>query len=221
MADMPIVVLISGSGSNLQVLIDAAAAGTLPVHIRAVISNRADAHGLQRAVRAAIPAHVVDHRDYASARQYGAALRDIIDPYAPGLIVLAGFMRILDPVFINHFKNRVINLHPSLLPRYPGLDTHRRVLNNGDRVHGASVHFVTEELDAGPVIIQGSVDVETTDTAETLKRKIHEVEHRILPQAVRWFAEGRLGVTAGRVLLDGRVSPEQVLTQDRLRGTSR
>lgn len=210
---LPVVVLVSGSGSNLQVLIDAAASGALPVDIRAVVSNRADAYALERAARAGIPGHVVDHRQFADSREYGLALRQRIEPYRPGLIVLAGFMRILHPDFVNHFNNRVINLHPSLLPRYPGLDTHRRALENGDRLHGASVHFVTEALDAGPVIIQGTVNVESSDTPETLQQKVHAVEHRILPQAVRWFAEGRLSIEAGRVLLDGRQSPEQGLVQ--------
>lgn len=213
MTKTPVVVLVSGNGSNLQVLIDAAAAGTLPVEIRAVVSNRADAYGLERAARGGIPGHVVDHRQVASSREYAAALQRQIDPYQPGLIVLAGFMRILHPDFINHFKHRVINLHPSLLPRYPGLDTHRRALENGDRLHGASVHFVTEELDAGPVIIQGTVTVESSDTADSLQQKVHNVEHRILPQAVRWFAEGRLSIAAGRVLLDGRQKPEQGLAR--------
>lgn len=208
------VVLVSGSGSNLQVLINAAAGEKLPVDIRAVISNRADAYGLERAARGGIPGHVVDHKRFGSSREYAEALRREIDPYQPGLIILAGFMRILHPDFVNHFKHRVINLHPSLLPKYPGLDTHKRALENGDRLHGASVHFVTEELDAGPVIIQGSVAVESSDTAEGLQQKVRDVEHRILPQAVRWFAEGRLSIAAGRVLLDGRQRPEQGLARE-------
>lgn len=210
---MPIVVLVSGGGSNLQVLIDAAAAGSLPVDIRAVISNRADAHGLKRAARGGIPGHVVDHRRSTSSREYAEALRARIDPYRPGLIVLAGFMRVLHADFVNHFKHRVINLHPSLLPKYPGLDTHRRALKSGERLHGASVHFVTEELDAGPVIIQGRVTVASTDTPDSLQQKVHGVEHRILPQAVRWFAEGRLSITDGRVFLDGRQKTEQGLAR--------
>lgn len=220
MADMPIVVLISGSGSNLQALIDAVDAGKLPVSIRAVVSNRADAYGLQRAAAAGIPARVIDHRDFEGPRDFGLALAACIGEYTPGLIVLAGFMRILHPEFVARFRGRLINLHPSLLPRYPGLHTHRRVLEHGDRLHGASVHFVTEELDAGPVIIQGRVPVATSDTPESLQQKVRGVEHRILPTAVRWFAQGRLSISEGRVLLDGRVSPEQGLDQGSYGDTS-
>ncbi|MGA8259154.1 MAG: phosphoribosylglycinamide formyltransferase [Arenicellales bacterium] len=210
-SDMPIVVLISGEGSNLQVLIDEAAAGKLPVCIRTVISNRAGARGLERAARAGIPTHVVDHRRYRTSRDFCQALADCIDRYSPRLVVLAGFMRILDSAFVAHYAGRLINLHPSLLPRYPGLDTHRRVLDNRDTVHGASVHFVTDELDAGPVIAQGRVAVGPDDTPDTLQRKVREVEHRILPTAVRWFAQDRLSLEDGRVLLDGETRPEQEL----------
>lgn len=213
MNDMPVVVLISGGGSNLQALMDAVDAGTLPVSIRAVVSNRADAYGLERAEAAGIPGRVVDHREFTNARDFGLALADCIGEYAPDLVVLAGFMRILHPDFVARFRNRLINLHPSLLPKYPGLHTHRRVLEHGDRVHGASVHFVTEELDAGPVIIQGRIPVEPTDTPETLHEKVHRVEHRILPTAVRWFAQQRLAIVDGRVLLDGRVDPAQGLNE--------
>jgi phosphoribosylglycinamide formyltransferase-1 len=211
---MPVVVLISGEGSNLQVLIDEAAAGTLPVSIRAVVSNRDDARGLKRAARAGIPTHVVDHRRCDGPREFCQALADRIDRYAPRLVVLAGFMRILDSPFVAHYAGRLINLHPSLLPRYPGLDTHRRVLDNDDTVHGASVHFVTDELDAGPVIIQGRVAVVPDDTPDSLQRKVRDVEHRILPTAIQWFAQGRLSLTGGRVLLDGGTGPEQGLGAD-------
>lgn len=211
MAELPIVVLISGSGSNLQVLIDEVDAGRLPVGIRAVISNRADAYGLERAAAAGIPGRVLDHRGYETSRDFSRALADCIGEYAPGLVVLAGFMRILHPELVARYRDRLINLHPSLLPKYPGLHTHRRVLEHGDHVHGASVHFVTEDLDAGPVIIQGRFDVEPSDTPETLREKVQGVEHRILPEAVRWFAQRRLTVDGGRVLLDGRVGPEQGL----------
>lgn len=209
-----IVVLISGNGSNLQALIDAVAAGELPATVRAVISNRADAYGLERAAAAGIPAHVVDHRDYEDARTFGRALGERIDGYNPDLVVLAGFMRILHPEFVAHYRHRLINLHPSLLPRYPGLHTHKRALEHGDAEHGASVHFVTDELDAGPVIIQGRVAVTPEDSVESLQDKVHAVEHRILPIAVRWIAEKRISVADGRALLDGRVSPEQDLAVD-------
>jgi len=211
MAEMPIVVLVSGNGSNLQALIDAADAGTLPVTIRAVVSNRADAYGLERAAAAGIPTRIVSHRDYAGARDFGLALADCVGGFDPELVVLAGFMRILHPDFVARFRDRLINLHPSLLPKYPGLDTHRRVLEHGDEVHGASVHFVTDELDAGPVIIQDRIRVEPSDTPDSLAQKVHALEHRILPRAVRWFAQRRLSIAGGRVLLDGRISAEQGL----------
>lgn len=211
MTDMPIVVLISGNGSNLQAIIDAVAAARLPVTISAVVSNRADAYGLERAAKAGIPTHIVNHRDFQDSRQFCRALRERIDGYHPDLVVLAGFMRILHPEFVAHFKNRLINIHPSLLPKYPGLHTHERVLEYGDRKHGASVHYVTEALDAGPVIIQGRVDVDPSDTPESLQQKVHIVEHHILPKAIRWIAEKRLSVDGGRVMLDGRAGPEQVL----------
>lgn len=212
MSDMPIVVLISGSGTNLQAIIDAVVAGTLPVSIRAVVSNRADAYGLKRAAEAGIPTEVVSHRDFDDSRGFCLALRACIDGYQPELVVLAGFMRILHPDFVAHYRNRLINLHPSLLPKYPGLHTHQRVLEHGDPVHGASVHYVTEELDAGPVIIQGRVKVDARDTPERLQQKVHAVEHRILPKAIGWIAEKRLSFNGDRVLLDGGVSPEQGLT---------
>lgn len=211
MTEMPVVVLISGNGSNLQVLIDEAAAGALPVVIRSVISNQADAYGLVRAANAGIPTHVVDHRDFDGSRRFCRVLAEQIDRYDSALVVLAGFMRILHPEFVARYRERLINLHPSLLPKYPGLDTHRRALEHGDQEHGASVHFVTDELDAGPVIIQGRVSVEPRDTPESLQRKVQAVEHRILPTAIRWIAQDRVSVKDGKVLLDGRVSPEQDL----------
>lgn len=211
MSDMPVVVLISGSGSNLQALIDAVDAGKLPIAIRAVISNRTDAYGLQRAAAAGIETRVVDHRGFETSRSFCRALADCVGAYAPELVVLAGFMRILHPDFVARFREHLINLHPSLLPKYPGLHTHRRVLEHGDRFHGASVHFVTEDLDAGPIIIQERFRIEPADTPETLKEKVHRVEHRILPVAVRWFTQGRLSIADGRVLLDGRLMPEQGL----------
>jgi len=215
MSDMPIVVLISGSGTNLQAIIDAVVAGALPVSIRAVVSNRADAYGLKRAAEAGIPTEVVSHRDFDDSRGF------CIDGYQPELVVLAGFMRILHPDFVAYYRNRLINLHPALLPNYPGLHTHQRVLEHGDPVHGASVHYVTEELDAGPVIIQGRVKVDARDTPERLQQKVHAVEHRILPKAIGWIAEKRLSFNGDRVLLDGGVSPEQGLAQYRNPPTTR
>lgn len=213
MTPLPIVVLISGGGSNLQALIDAAQADTLPVVIRAVISNRADAFGLTRAARAGIPAQTLSHRDFASRADYDAALAALIERAAPdlgeraapALVVLAGFMRILTPAFVSRFHGRLFNIHPSLLPKYPGLHTHERVLAAGDTEHGATVHFVTEELDGGPAIIQARVPVWPDDDADRLAARVLVQEHRIYPQAVRWFAEGRLHLGGdGRAVLDDR-----------------
>ncbi len=201
---LPVVVLISGSGSNLQALIDGAANGELPIRIEAVISNEPDAFGLERARRAGIPAEVVDHRDFASREAFDQALMAAIDRHHPGLVVLAGFMRILTPGFVHHYAGRLLNIHPSLLPKYQGLHTHRRALEAGDAEHGASVHFVTEELDGGPVIIQAKVPVLADDTPERLAARVLEKEHRIYPLVVKWFAQGRLRLDGDQVRFDDR-----------------
>ncbi len=207
-ADKPsplaIVVLISGHGSNLQAIMDAIAAGKVPAEIRAVISNQPQAFGLERARRAGIPALVLDHRGFPDRESYDAALRDLIDRHDPGLVVLAGFMRILTPDFVGHYKGRLLNIHPSLLPAFPGLDTHRRALAAGVREHGASIHFVTAELDSGPVIIRGRVPVLPADDAATLAARVQRVEHRLYPLVIRWFAEGRLRMDDEGVVFDGR-----------------
>lgn len=189
---LPLVVLISGSGSNLQAIMDAVEAGQIRGEIRAVISNRKQAYGLERARRAGIPTAVIDHRDFPDRESFDAELMREIDRHQPGLVVLAGFMRILTDGFVSHYLGRMMNIHPSLLPKYQGLNTHQRALEAGDREHGASVHFVTPELDGGPVIIQGVIPIEADDSAGTLQQRIHTVEHVIYPQAVAWFAEGRL-----------------------------
>lgn len=189
---LPIVVLISGSGSNLQSIIDASQQD-LPVEIRAVISNKADAYGLTRARHAGIPTAVLDHKAYPDRESYDAALRDLIDDYAPKLVVLAGFMRILSDDFVRHYEGRMMNIHPSLLPKYRGLNTHARAIEAGDREAGCTVHFVTPELDAGPAILQARVPIEEDDTAESLATRVLEQEHRIYPEAIRKFAEGELG----------------------------
>lgn len=201
-----VLVLISGSGSNLQALIDGVEDGYLPVEIRAVVSNRADAMGLQRAERAAIPTRVLDHQEFSRREDYDRALMHLIDDFAPQLLVLAGFMRILTPAFVEHYRGRLLNIHPSLLPRYRGLHTHERVLEAGDTEHGASVHFVTEELDGGPLVLQVRVPVQPDDDTEALAARVLKHEHRIYPQVVRWFAEGRLRLTGqGTVALDGGI----------------
>jgi phosphoribosylglycinamide formyltransferase-1 len=202
-AKLPLVVLISGSGSNLQAIIDGAA-GELPVEIRAVISNREDAYGLERASRAGIETHVLDHRGFDGREAYDRALGDLVEAFQPGLVILAGFMRILTPVFVKRFHGRMFNIHPSLLPKYRGLHTHRRVLEVGDQVHGASVHFVTEELDGGPLVLQVRVPVEEDDTEDALASRVLTQEHIIFPTAIRWFAEGRLQLKGNRVIKDGQ-----------------
>lgn len=210
-AGLPVVILISGRGTNLQSIIDETRAGRLPLDIRAVISNNPDAEGLARARAVGLPVEVVNHRAYADRAAFDDALRQAIDQHTPKLVVLAGFMRILGRAFIERYADRLINIHPSLLPKYPGLDTHARALAAGERVHGASVHFVTPAMDAGPVIIQATVPVLPGDTPETLAARVLKEEHRIFPLALRWFAEGRLSVRNGRVLLDGAQRPEQGL----------
>lgn len=201
-APLPIVVLLSGSGSNLQAIIDAAQ-GDPPVEIRAVISNRADAYGLERARSAGIPARVLSHQEYADRESYDEALMALIDSYQPQLVVLAGFMRILSANFVRHYEGRMLNIHPSLLPRHRGLHTHQRAIEAGDKEHGATVHFVVPELDAGPIVLQARVAVESDDTEERLAQRVLQQEHRIYPQAIRWFAEGRLRLIDGIAHFDG------------------
>ncbi len=200
---LPIVVLISGSGSNLQSIIDAARTD-LPVEIRAVISNKAEAYGLERARQAGIPARVLSHQEYPDRASYDTALSDLIDSYHPGLVVLAGFMRILSDAFVRHYEGRMLNIHPSLLPRHRGLHTHARAIEEGDSEHGATVHFVTPELDSGPIVLQARVRVEPDDSPESLATRVLEQEHRIYPQAIGWFAAGRLRLNNGSAELDGK-----------------
>jgi phosphoribosylglycinamide formyltransferase-1 len=196
-----VVVLISGSGSNLQALIDSQAEDN-PARIRAVISNRADAFGLTRAQDADIPTAVLDHKAFDGRDSFDAALMEVIDEHAPDLVILAGFMRILTPGFVRHYQGRLLNIHPSLLPKYKGLDTHRRALEAGDSEHGCSVHFVTEELDGGPVAIQAALAVEPGENIEQLTQRVHSAEHQIYPLAMRWFAEGRLRLAEQGAMLD-------------------
>ncbi|SDS76502.1 phosphoribosylglycinamide formyltransferase [Pseudomonas oryzae] len=197
-----VVVLISGSGSNLQALIDSQGAGN-PACIRAVISNRADAYGLVRAQNAGIATAVLDHKAFEGREAFDGALIEAIDAYQPDLVVLAGFMRILSPGFVRHYAGRLLNIHPSLLPRYKGLHTHQRALEAGDAEHGCSVHFVTEELDGGPLVVQAVVPVHADDTPQTLASRVQIGEHHIYPLAVRWFAEGRLRLGEQGAELDG------------------
>lgn len=212
---LPIVVLISGTGSNLQSLIDARDRGSLPVAIRRVISNRPQAPGLERAERAGIEPVALDHHMFGSREGFDTALAEAIDAARPRLVVLAGFMRILTDAFVEHYQGRMINLHPSLLPAYRGLHTYERCLSDGVTEHGTSVHFVTPELDGGPVIAQAPVAVRGGDSADSLRARVQAREHRLLPEVVRWFAEGRVALEEGRVLFDGRpLRRPIVLTED-------
>ncbi|PAU87822.1 phosphoribosylglycinamide formyltransferase [Pseudomonas sp. WN033] len=198
-----IVVLISGSGSNLQALIDDLRTNPADGSIVGVVSNRAEAYGLERARMAGIAVLSLSHRDYPDRDSFDQTLIRQIDALNPDLILLAGFMRILTPGFVNHYAGRLLNIHPSLLPKYKGLHTHQRALEAGDNEHGATIHFVTEELDGGPLVVQGRIPIETGDTPESLAERVHRLEHRLYPLAMRWFIEGRLRLIDGRACLDG------------------
>lgn len=187
-----IVVLISGSGTNLQALIDAQEAGQLGGKIVAVISNRPGVKGLDRAQAAGIPALTLDHKSFADRESFDQALASLIDEQEAQLLVLAGFMRILTPEFTERYEGRMLNIHPSLLPKHQGLNTHQRAIDAGDSQHGVTVHFVTAELDGGPAAIQLALDIVPGDTAETLAQRVQKQEHHIYPLAVQWFCQGRL-----------------------------
>jgi len=189
-----LVVLISGNGSNLQAIIDDIANNNLPAQVVAVVSNKADAFGLERAKKAGIEQRVLSPKEFADREHYDRALKDLIDEYQPDLIILAGFMRILSNEFVHHYLNKMMNIHPSLLPKYKGLNTHQRAIDAGDKKHGCSVHFVTPELDDGPVVLQATVEIKDNDTAETLAKRVHEQEHKIYPEAIRMFAENKINI---------------------------
>ena len=200
-----VVVLISGSGSNLQKLIDASLVSNYK--ISAVISNRPDAFGLQRAERSNVPTRIVDHKSFESREAFDNFLANIIDEINPQLIVLAGFMRILGGDFVNRFSGKILNIHPSLLPKYPGINTHQRALDAGDTEHGASVHFVTPDLDGGPIIVRENVPIYKNDTAEALAARVLKKEHLIYPKVVSWFASGRLHMHKGKAIMDNEALP--------------
>ena len=197
-----IVILISGRGSNMEAVVRAAQAEQWPARIAAVISNKADAKGLEFAASHGIPTAVVSNKDYPSREAFDAALQEVIDGFSPDLVVLAGFMRILTPGFVSHYENRMLNIHPSLLPLFPGLHTHEQALASGAATHGATVHFVTAELDHGPLVDQVSVPVLPGDTADVLAARVLEQEWIMYPRAIRWFVEGRLRVEDGKVNID-------------------
>ena len=204
-----LVILISGSGSNLQSFIDACDEGTLDAEITAVISNKPEAFGLSRAADAGIDTKVVDHKGYSDREDFDEALANAIDGYSPDLVILAGFMRILTAGFVNHFKGRLLNIHPSLLPKYPGLNTHQRAIDAGDQEAGATVHFVTEQLDGGPPVIQARVPILDTDDNHSLAKRVLVKEHQIYPLAAQWFAEGRLRLDEAIATLDDETLPAE------------
>mgnify|MGYP001820997099 CR=1 FL=1 len=199
---LKLVVLISGNGSNLGAIIKEIQQGSLDAEIVEVLSNRSGVYGLTRAKEANIPASVIDHNDYASREDFDQALINKIDQHNPDLIVLAGFMRILTDAFVEHYMGKLINIHPSLLPKYQGLNTHQRVLDAGDSEHGATVHYVIPELDSGPVILQARLPVQERDDANSLKERIHRLEHQLYPEAIRRIASGQVTFSKGVVYYD-------------------
>ena len=209
-----LVVLISGSGSNLQAIIDAIKNSGLDAEIKAVISNQANATGLERASRENIKTHIIDHKKFPDRESFDQAMIEIIDPLKPDLVVLAGFMRILSNDFIDHFHHHLINIHPSLLPKYKGLNTHQLAIDNNDVIHGASVHYVSHELDSGPVVIQAEIPVLATDKAETLASRVLKEEHKIYPMVIKMVTEGRLTFDNDQLNLDDKHLTKPLLWKD-------
>ena len=203
-----IVVLISGSGSNMQAIAESCAKKEINADIVGVISNRPDVLGLERAEQLELTTAVVDHTEYATREEFDVHMMRAIDEYSPDLVVLAGFMRILTPDFVRRYRGRLLNIHPSLLPKYKGLHTHQRALEAGDDEHGVTVHFVTEDLDGGPNAIQAVVKVLDDDSPTSLQQRVQQQEHVIYPIAVKWFVEGRLSMNKGDVYLDDQILPE-------------
>ncbi len=206
-------ILISGGGTNLQAFIDAIAANTLELDIALVLSNKADAYGLERAKNAGVPTACIDHTEFDDRESFDRAMAQEIDNSSVDLIVLAGFMRILSPWFVQHYQGKVLNIHPALLPKYPGLDTHRRVLEAGDAEHGSTVHFVTEELDGGPRILAGRLQVRDGESPDELMHRVQALEHVIYPRAAQLFATGRIRFEDGRALLDGNQLTEPLIDE--------
>lgn len=208
-----LVVLISGRGSNLKAILDAVADGTLPAVVKAVISSRSDAAGLDYARQAGVDTLALDASDYPDRADYDRALTGLIDRFAPDMVVLAGYMRILSAGFVDHFRGRLVNIHPSLLPALRGLNTHQRALEQGLQQHGASVHFVTEELDGGPVIVQVRVAVNADDTADTLAARVLQQEHGLYVEALGWLAAGRVRWKDNKVLFDNKALETPLLME--------
>ena len=214
----PVVILISGGGSNLQAIIDANQAGELPIDIRAVISNVPEAYGLERAQKAEIATEVINHTGFTNREEFDLALQTAIDTYQPKLVILAGFMRLLSDDFVNHYRGRMLNIHPSLLPEFKGLNTHQRALEAHRtgliEEHGGSVHFVTPDLDGGPVILQASVPIKSDDSTESLAARVLIREHQIYPLVIRWFAEGRLSLKDNQAIFDGQALKQTLSLDD-------
>ncbi len=206
-----LVVLISGTGSNLQAIIDAINNKQLDAEIKAVISNQASASGLDHAARENITTHVIEHKSYPSREKFDQAMIQVIDAARADLVVLAGFMRILSKPFIDHYQHRLLNIHPSLLPKYKGLNTHQQVINNHDTIHGASVHYVSHELDSGPIVIQAEIPVLASDTAETLATRVLIEEHKIYPVAIKLHTLNRISFDNDQLLYDNQVLTQPLL----------
>lgn len=204
-------VLISGTGTNLQAFIDQVQDGSLPLEIAVVISNREDAFGLQRATTAGIPIRHINHRDFSDRESFDDAVHEALSEFEPAIVILAGFMRILSARFVERYAGRILNIHPALLPAYPGLNTHQRVIDAGEQWHGCTVHFVTAELDAGPGLLQGRVPVLESDDARSLSARVQTMEHIIFPKAAQWVATGRAEFRDGKAWLDGRVLEQPVV----------
>ena len=204
-------ILISGSGTNLQAFIDAVAAGDLDLDLCVVFSNKPDAFGLERATKAGIPTACIEHCDFPDRESFDRAVIAELDRFNPELLILAGFMRILSPAFVEHYEGRILNIHPALLPKYPGLNTHQRALDAGDEWHGSTVHFVTAELDAGPRILQGRLRIDPSETADALQTRVQAIEHQIYPEAAGLVGSGRVLFRDGTSLIDGVLASEPVL----------
>lgn len=204
-------ILISGSGTNLQAFIDRVAGGVLDLELSVVLSNRPDAYGLVRARDAGIPTACIEHGQFSGRDTFDRAVAATLDEWRPDLLVLAGFMRILSAGFVEHYAGKILNIHPALLPAYPGLNTHQRVLDAGDEWHGSTVHFVTEKLDGGPRILQGRLPIDASESAEQLAARVQTIEHQIYPEAAGWVGEGRVEFRDGKTWIDGKSALEPVI----------
>ncbi|PXY96649.1 phosphoribosylglycinamide formyltransferase [Frischella perrara] len=209
-----IIVLVSGNGSNLQAIINACQNNLINGKIVAVISNKPDVYSLMRAKQATIPSHVINHKEFATREAFDHQLQLQIEQYQPDLIVLAGYMRILTPHFVQHYSGKMLNIHPSLLPKYPGLNTHRRAMEAGDKEHGTTVHFVTDELDGGPIILQAKVPIFDNDEEQDIVERVLAQEHQIYPLVIKWFCDDRLTMINGRAYLDQTMIPKSGYAED-------